>query len=129
MTAITLFDGFFRIYGLLILGRVLYSWVDQNPYPTNPIQQALWAATDPVIRQALSEAGLTLDQIAGVAVSQGPGLVGSLLVGVCAAKAIAWYRGLPLLAVNHLEGHIRSVFIENPSIEFPAIAFRWTSSS
>jgi N6-L-threonylcarbamoyladenine synthase len=80
------------------------------------------AAIDPVIRQALCDAGVTLDQIDAVAVTQGPGLIGSLLVGVCAAKAIAWYRGLPLLAVNHLEGHIRSVFIENPSIDFPAIA-------
>ena len=52
----------------------------------------------------------------------GPGLIGSLLVGVCAAKAIAWRRGLPLLAVNHLEGHIRSAFIEHDAIEFPAIA-------
>jgi N6-L-threonylcarbamoyladenine synthase len=55
-------------------------------------------------------------------VTQGPGLIGSLLVGLCAAKAIAWQRGLPLLAVNHLEGHVRSVFIEHPEIEFPAIA-------
>ena len=54
--------------------------------------------------------------------TQGPGLIGSLLVGVCAAKAIAWQRELPLLAVNHLEGHVRSAFIEHPDIEFPAIA-------
>ena len=79
-------------------------------------------AIDPVVRQALSDAGTTLDQIDAVAVTQGPGLIGSLLVGVCAAKAIAWQRELPLLAVNHLEGHVRSVFIENPEIEFPAIA-------
>ena len=75
-----------------------------------------------VVSQALEEAGLGLDEIDAVAVTQGPGLVGSLLVGVCAAKAIAWQRGLPLLAVNHLEGHVRSPFIEHPEIEFPALA-------
>ena len=79
-------------------------------------------AIDPVVRQALGDAGTTLDRIDAVAVTQGPGLIGSLLVGVCAAKAIAWQRELPLLAVNHLEGHVRSVFIEHPEIEFPAIA-------
>jgi N6-L-threonylcarbamoyladenine synthase len=75
-----------------------------------------------VIERALTEAGVGLDGIDAVAVTQGPGLIGSLLVGVCAAKAIAWQRELPLLAVNHLEGHVRSVFIEHPQIEFPASA-------
>jgi len=79
-------------------------------------------AIDPVIRQALDDAGVTFDDLDAIAVTCGPGLIGSLLVGVCAAKAIAWYRHLPLLAVNHLEGHVRSVFIEHPSIEFPAVA-------
>jgi N6-L-threonylcarbamoyladenine synthase len=75
-----------------------------------------------VIEQALAEADATLDEVDAVAVTHGPGLIGSLLVGLCAAKAIAWQRGLPLLGVNHLEGHIRSAFIEHPEIEFPAIA-------
>jgi N6-L-threonylcarbamoyladenine synthase len=75
-----------------------------------------------VIEQALAEGGATLDDVDAVAVTQGPGLIGSLLVGLCAAKAIAWQRGLPLLAVNHLEGHLRSAFIEHPEIEFPAVA-------
>ena len=75
-----------------------------------------------VIPEALDEAGVTLDDIDAVAVTAGPGLIGSLLVGLCAAKAIAWQRGLPLLAVNHLEGHVRSAFIEHPEIEYPAIA-------
>ena len=76
----------------------------------------------PVVVEALERASVTLDGIDAVAVTRGPGLVGSLLVGVCAAKAIAWQRGLPLIAVNHLEGHVRSPFIENPGIGFPAIA-------
>jgi len=79
-------------------------------------------AIGPVVERALEQADVTLDDIDAIAVTCGPGLVGSLLVGVCAAKAMAWQRDLPLLAVNHLEGHIRSVFIEHPEIEFPAIA-------
>jgi N6-L-threonylcarbamoyladenine synthase len=76
----------------------------------------------PVVTEALERAGTGLDGVDAVAVTVGPGLVGSLIVGVCAAKAIAWRRGLPLLAVNHLEGHIRSPFLEHPEIAFPAIA-------
>ena len=79
-------------------------------------------AIGPVVREALDDAGCGLDAIDAIAVTQGPGLIGSLLVGVCVAKAIAWSRSLPLLAINHLEGHVRSVFIEHPQIEFPAVA-------
>ncbi len=75
-----------------------------------------------VVRQALDESGSGLEAIDAVAVTQGPGLVGSLLVGLSAGKAIAWHRGLPLLAVHHLEGHVRSVFLEHAEIAFPAIA-------
>ena len=76
----------------------------------------------PVVREALAAAHADLDHVDAIAVTRGPGLVGSLLVGVCAAKAIAWHRGLPLVAVNHLEGHVRSPFIEHPGIELPAVA-------
>ena len=79
-------------------------------------------AIGPIVREALDSARTTLDEVDAVAVTQGPGLVGSLLVGVCAAKAIAWQRGLPLLAVNHLEGHVRSPFLEHEGIPFPAVA-------
>jgi N6-L-threonylcarbamoyladenine synthase len=67
----------------------------------------------PVICEALAQAGLDLEGIEGVAVTQGPGLVGSLLVGVNAAKAIAYARGLPLAGVNHLEGHLLSALLEH----------------
>ncbi len=77
---------------------------------------------DFVVRQALELASTTLDDIDAVAVTRGPGLIGSLLVGVCAARAMAWQRELPLLGINHLEGHVRSVFIEYPEISFPAMA-------
>src|SRR5712691_9218324 len=58
----------------------------------------------PVIREALEQAGTTLDAIDRVAVTQGPGLIGALLVGIAAAKAIAWSRRLPLAPVDHLDG-------------------------
>jgi N6-L-threonylcarbamoyladenine synthase len=79
-------------------------------------------AIDFVVRSAMEQAGTDWDDLDGVAVTHGPGLIGSLLVGVSTAKAIAWQRDLPLLAINHLEGHVRSAFIEHPQIEFPAVA-------
>ncbi len=79
-------------------------------------------AIGPVILEALATAGTDLSGVHAVAVTQGPGLVGSLLVGLCTGKAIAWQRKLPLLAVNHLEGHVRSPFLEHPDIPFPAVA-------
>ncbi len=75
-----------------------------------------------VIRKALSDAGKTLQDISAVAVTAGPGLVGPLLVGVSAAKAMAFAAGLPLVGVNHIEGHIAANFIEHPDLEPPFIA-------
>jgi len=73
----------------------------------------------PVIREALTEAAATLDDLDRVAVTQGPGLIGALLVGVAAAKAIAWSRHLPLIAVDHLNGHIASLYLQPHAIEPP----------
>jgi N6-L-threonylcarbamoyladenine synthase len=67
----------------------------------------------PVVRAALAEAGATLDDVEAIAVTRGPGLVGALLVAVQAAKAIAWARGLPLVGVNHLEGHLSAVWLDD----------------
>lgn len=75
----------------------------------------------PVVDRALSAAGMALDDIDGIAVTGGPGLVGSLLVGVSAAKAMAMARGIPLIGVHHIEGHIQSNFIEEPLPEYPSI--------
>ncbi len=75
----------------------------------------------PSVRLALEESGARLEDLAAVAVTQGPGLVGSLLVGMTYAKALAISRGLPLIAVNHIEGHIHSVVSQNP-VEYPALA-------
>jgi N6-L-threonylcarbamoyladenine synthase len=76
----------------------------------------------PVVRQALEQAGIELGAVSAVAVTAGPGLVGSLLVGVTYAKALCFARHIPLIAVNHVEGHIHSVLIENPQVTFPALA-------
>jgi N6-L-threonylcarbamoyladenine synthase len=77
----------------------------------------------PVLDEALAQARCTLDDIDAIAVTRGPGLVGALLVGVQAAKAIAFARGLPLVGVNHLEGHLCAIFLDNPSPPpFPHLA-------
>ena len=73
----------------------------------------------PVVREALASAGQELDDVERVAVTQGPGLVGALLVGLSAAKAIAWARGLPLVPVDHLEGHLASLYLEPDPVEPP----------
>jgi N6-L-threonylcarbamoyladenine synthase len=71
-----------------------------------------------VVRQALDEGGAACDAIA---VTRGPGLVGSLLVGVCFAKALAWSREVPVIPVHHLAGHIESLVLDNGEMPLPAI--------
>jgi N6-L-threonylcarbamoyladenine synthase len=73
----------------------------------------------PVLREALAEAGAVLDDVELLAVTTGPGLIGALLVGVSAAKAIAWARRLPLAPVDHLHGHVASLFLEPEPLEPP----------
>jgi N6-L-threonylcarbamoyladenine synthase len=73
----------------------------------------------PVVRSALDEAEATLDDVETVAVTQGPGLIGALLVGLAAAKGLAWGRGLPLTPVDHLHGHVASLFLEPDPVEPP----------
>jgi tRNA N6-adenosine threonylcarbamoyltransferase len=75
--------------------------------------------TVPVVGSALSEAGATLDDLDSVAVTSGPGLIGALLVGVAAAKALAFSRRLPLIAVDHLHGHIASLYLAPRQLEPP----------
>src|SRR5579872_376831 len=73
----------------------------------------------PVVRDTLSQAGVTLDDVDTVAVTQGPGLIGALLVGLAAAKAIAWSRKLPLVPVDHLRGHVASLWLQPEPLEPP----------
>jgi N6-L-threonylcarbamoyladenine synthase len=76
----------------------------------------------PVVHQALQEAGTGLADLAAIAVTYGPGLVGALLVGVAAAKALAFATDKKLVAVNHLEGHIFANFLAHPALEPPLVA-------
>ena len=77
---------------------------------------------NPVIKKALTDAGVTLDDIDAIGVTYGPGLVGALLVGVAEAKAIAFAMNKPLVGVHHIEGHISANYVENKELEPPFVA-------
>jgi len=76
----------------------------------------------PVVQAALDRAGTTLEQIDGVAVTNAPGLVGALLVGLQTAKALAWVTGKPLVGVHHLEGHLSAIYLEPDPPPLPHLA-------
>ena len=75
----------------------------------------------PVVREALERAGATLADVEAVAVTRGPGLVGALLVGLSAAKALAWSRRLPLIPVDHLHGHVASLYLRPDPVDPPFV--------
>jgi N6-L-threonylcarbamoyladenine synthase len=75
----------------------------------------------PVVARALEEGGATLDDLGAIGVTRGPGLIGALLVGVSAAKALAWSRQLPLVPVDHLHGHVASLYVQPEPAEPPFI--------
>ena len=107
--------------GRRILSNLIASQVEvHRPYggvvPEIASRQHL-SHIGPVVDGALREAGVELSQIDAVVVTQGPGLVGSLLVGLCFGKSIAYARDIPLVAVDHLEGHIRSAYMERDESE------------
>ncbi len=77
---------------------------------------------DLIVGEALAKAGVGLPSIDVYAVTQGPGLIGSLLVGLSFAKGLAYFHGKPLFGVDHLEGHMEAAFLENRDIAFPALA-------
>ncbi len=76
----------------------------------------------PVVEEALLKSETRLQDLAAIAVTEGPGLIGSLLVGITFAKSLCFAHGLPLIGVNHLEGHIHAVLLEHQAVELPAIA-------
>lgn len=76
---------------------------------------------EPVVARALDEAGLTWKNLAGIAVTKGPGLAGALIVGVSYAKALAYSLGIPVAGVSHLEGHIASAWLQDPSFPLPCV--------
>lgn len=77
---------------------------------------------EPIVTEALTRAEVLFADIDAIAVTQGPGLIGSLLVGVCYAKSLAYALDIPYVGVNHIEGHVYSVAFENPEVEYPALA-------
>ncbi len=112
--------------GRLIRSNVVASQVDIHRryggiFPEIASRQHMLSIL-PVLEDALAEAEVGWDDLTAVAVTHGPGLAGSLLVGVNAAKGLAWGRGLPLLGINHIEAHIYSNWlVEAPPPEFPLV--------
>src|SRR5690606_28488163 len=76
----------------------------------------------PLTREVLKEAGIGMEQIGAVAYTAGPGLAGALLVGASVAQSFAWARGLPAIAIHHLEGHLLSPLLASPQPAFPFVA-------
>jgi N6-L-threonylcarbamoyladenine synthase len=112
--------------GREILSNVIYSQVQTHmPYggvvPEIASREHL-VKIRPIVDQAFRDAGMSLGDIDGIAATSGPGLIGSLLVGLTYAKALSFSTRKPLAAVNHIEGHIYSVSFEHPGVEFPSLA-------
>jgi N6-L-threonylcarbamoyladenine synthase len=112
--------------GRLLLSSVIASQIDLHARYGGVVPEIASRhhieAVAPVILQALDDAGLSLAEIEGIAVTRGPGLIGSLLVGLSVAKALAFARRLPLVGVNHLEGHVAAIFLSDNPPEFPFVA-------
>jgi len=112
--------------GHFLLSNVIASQIDVHSkyggvVPEIASRKHIEAIT-PVILQALDDARVTLNDIGGIAVTVGPGLVGSLLVGLSVAKAISFATNIPFVGVNHLEGHVASIFLTEEKVTFPFIA-------
>ena len=111
--------------GKTILSSVVSSQVDLHARFGGVVPEiASRAHTElitPVVAQSLVEAGRTGKELTAVAATYGPGLVGSLLVGVSAAKALALTWGIPFIGVNHLEGHLYAGLLEEPDLQFPLV--------
>ena len=117
--------------GTRILSNVISSQVDLHAKYGGVVPELASRAhlekIVPVVREACEQAGVAYSDVDAIAVTRGPGLVGSLLVGVSYAKAMAWSLSKPLVGVNHLEGHIHAVLLEAaakgelPRIEFPLV--------
>jgi len=112
--------------GQTILSNVIHSQVQTHTLYGGVVPELAsrehLAKIGPIVNQAFADAGKTLDDIDGIAATAGPGLIGSLLVGLTYAKSLAFSKNKPLAAVNHIEGHIYSVCFEHPTVEFPALA-------
>ncbi len=109
--------------GREVLSNIIYSQIDLHTLYGGVVPEIASRKhiekINQVIEKALTDAGVTLDDLTAVAVTYGPGLVGSLLVGVAEAKAIAYAKKLPLVGVHHIEGHICANYIEHPDLAPP----------
>jgi len=113
------------VSGTTILSNEVYTQTEHARFggvvPEIASRNHILKAT-PIVNAALASAGVKLEDLAGVAVTQGPGLVGCLLVGLSIAKGLSWAADLPLVGVHHIEGHLFSAFIGTNEIEPPALA-------
>ncbi len=112
--------------GREILSSIIHSQIEMHtPYggvvPELASREHL-SKIETVIDRTLVEAGCELSDMNAIAVTQGPGLIGALLVGVCYAKSLAFGLDVPIVGVNHIEGHVFSIAFENPEVEYPAVA-------
>ncbi len=111
--------------GRLVLSNVVASQVKDHAVYGGVVPEIAsrrhLEAIIPVVGEALREAGVGLADLEGIAVTQGPGLAGALLVGIAAAKGLAYVRRIPVVGVNHIEGHLLAAFLERP-VEFPFLA-------
>ena len=111
------------VNGREVLSNIIYSQIDIHTLYGGVVPEIASRKhiekVNQVIRTALKEADCTLDDIDAIAVTYGPGLVGALLVGVGAAKAISYAKNIPLVGVHHIEGHIAANFIEDKTLEPP----------
>lgn len=111
--------------GREVLSNVIYSQIDLHTLYGGVVPEIASRKhiekIDQVMAQALKEAGMDLSDLDAVAVTYGPGLVGPLLVGVSAAKAVSFASGLPLIGVHHIEGHISANYIEHKELEPPFV--------
>lgn len=109
--------------GREVLSNVIYSQIELHKLYGGVVPEIASRKhiekINPVIEKALSDAGMTLEDMDAIAVTYGPGLVGALLVGVAEAKAISYASGKPLVPVHHIEGHISANYIENKDLEPP----------
>lgn len=110
--------------GKKILSNVVYSQMVHNKYggvvPELASREHIRTII-PVLRAALDQAKVSKEKIEGVAVTYGPGLVGSLLIGLSFAKALSYSLGIPLIGINHIEGHIFADFLEHPQLSPPFV--------
>jgi len=120
-TAAAVLDSDRRILGSVVLSQdkihAPYGGVVPELASRNHLQ-----SIGHVVRDTLRRASLTVESVDAFAVTQGPGLIGSLLVGLSFAKGLAYYFQKPLVGVDHLEAHIEAAFLEGPAVTFPALA-------